>query len=296
MGTRKSTLLQTSLLTSPKVVSPSSLDNSSRGWNLKVVHVEVNSRLLTVFVGFVVLEGSETGAKGRGRGGKAKQSTKLRTMTKTKYTFLRAAKKTEAYQNYFNPDPKVEKIILGLSDLVCESNKYIDMFFYSKLLHIETKAKRTCPNHGRTRAFQRHVWSLLLLFSCSTASFYVIKVYQVPQTKIFLLSKSIPKLKMKVSHLLLMKTTKWRTPTRLRTNDVLETQVTRLVKQRRSRSLSVPLSILAIRSRSSCLCFGYCDLLPCYWKLANPAFFCCHCSSVSFGFSCCLGAIPHPCL
>jgi hypothetical protein len=50
---------------------------------------------------------------------KPKQKGKQRkTLQKAKYTFNSSSRHTEAYGNYFNPDPAVESRVLGLSDLV----------------------------------------------------------------------------------------------------------------------------------------------------------------------------------
>ena len=50
---------------------------------------------------------------------KAKQKGKQRkTLQKAKYIFNSLSKHTQAYKDYFNPDPAVENRVLGLSDLV----------------------------------------------------------------------------------------------------------------------------------------------------------------------------------
>lgn len=55
-----------------------------------------------------------------------KQPTR-RTTQKQKYVFNQGIVQEEIYQDYFNPDPEVEKRLLGLEELVCAvsvSSKY----------------------------------------------------------------------------------------------------------------------------------------------------------------------------
>lgn len=49
---------------------------------------------------------------------KTKAAQRRKVLQKPVYVFVQAIKGEEAYQDYFNPDPEVEKRLLGLSDLV----------------------------------------------------------------------------------------------------------------------------------------------------------------------------------
>ena len=64
-------------------------------------------------------------SKRKGRNGKANSKSKSglrrKTMQKPVYIFVQAIKTTDMYKDYFNPDPEVEKRLLGLSDLVWSS-------------------------------------------------------------------------------------------------------------------------------------------------------------------------------
>ncbi|KZT26606.1 hypothetical protein NEOLEDRAFT_1062776 [Neolentinus lepideus HHB14362 ss-1] len=75
--------------------------------------------------GFIEEVSSETDDVGlldaRGRAAKKKakgKQPKRKNLQKKSYRFVRASKRGTAYQDYFNPDPDVEKRILGLSELV----------------------------------------------------------------------------------------------------------------------------------------------------------------------------------
>ncbi|OJT02518.1 hypothetical protein TRAPUB_6935 [Trametes pubescens] len=48
---------------------------------------------------------------------KTKAAQRRKLLQKPVYVFVQAIKSEEAYQDYFNPDPEVEKRLLGLSDL-----------------------------------------------------------------------------------------------------------------------------------------------------------------------------------
>ena len=50
-----------------------------------------------------------------------KQPARRRTMQKQKYIFNQQILEEKAYQDYFDPDPEVEKRLLGLDELVCET-------------------------------------------------------------------------------------------------------------------------------------------------------------------------------
>ncbi len=68
------------------------------------------------------IETTSLSTKRRGRGGKANPKTKAsqrrKNLQKPKYVFVQAIKNDNAYNDYFNPDPEVEKRLLELSDLV----------------------------------------------------------------------------------------------------------------------------------------------------------------------------------
>nr|QHB50184.1 meiosis-specific protein hop1 [Sparassis latifolia] len=67
-----------------------------------------------------LMETSTRTAKGKQKGkagAKTRQSQRRKTMQKPKYVFVRATTKGQAYDDYFNPDPEVEKRLLGLSNL-----------------------------------------------------------------------------------------------------------------------------------------------------------------------------------
>lgn len=80
--------------------------------------------------------------RGRGRGGKTnpKPRTGLRrkNLQKAVYVFVQNIKNEDIYKDYFNPDPEVEKRLLGLSDLVW---RHASAFIYGSLnSHPETGA------------------------------------------------------------------------------------------------------------------------------------------------------------
>ena len=68
------------------------------------------------------METASVATKRKGRGGKANPKTRAsqrrKNLQKPVYVFVQAIKTENAYQDYFNPDPDVEKRLLGLSDLV----------------------------------------------------------------------------------------------------------------------------------------------------------------------------------
>ncbi|KAI0934776.1 hypothetical protein AcW1_006192 [Taiwanofungus camphoratus] len=65
-----------------------------------------------------LMETSVHATKGKGKAsGKARQSHRLRTLQKPKYVFVQASINSKAYQDYFDPEPEIEKKLLGLSDL-----------------------------------------------------------------------------------------------------------------------------------------------------------------------------------
>lgn len=78
--------------------------------------------------GFIVLENQEQDAlgimetntrasKSKKKGSRAKP-TRRKTMQKSRYVFVRESLKTQEYQDYFNPNPVVERRLLDLDDLV----------------------------------------------------------------------------------------------------------------------------------------------------------------------------------
>lgn len=68
------------------------------------------------------IRAEETGKQTRSRKGTRstrKQPARRRTAQKHKYIFNRGIIQDETYQDYFNPDPEVEKRLLELEELVC---------------------------------------------------------------------------------------------------------------------------------------------------------------------------------
>ncbi|KZT71267.1 HORMA-domain-containing protein [Daedalea quercina L-15889] len=64
------------------------------------------------------VKGGNTGKKGKGR------QPRRKTMRKPRYVFVSALTQGQAYRGYFDPDPEVEKKVLGLSDLVRDSKAF----------------------------------------------------------------------------------------------------------------------------------------------------------------------------
>ncbi|KZT09612.1 HORMA-domain-containing protein [Laetiporus sulphureus 93-53] len=59
-----------------------------------------------------------TKAKNKGKmAAKTRQSQRKKALQKPKYIFLQASTQSQAYKDYFDPDPEVEKRLLSLSDL-----------------------------------------------------------------------------------------------------------------------------------------------------------------------------------
>ncbi|KAI0333593.1 HORMA-domain-containing protein [Cubamyces sp. BRFM 1775] len=68
--------------------------------------------------GFMETKSLATKKKSKARGGvKGKVAQRRKNLQKAIYVFVQAIKNEEAYKDYFNPDPEVEKRLLGLSDL-----------------------------------------------------------------------------------------------------------------------------------------------------------------------------------
>ncbi|KAH9901464.1 HORMA domain-containing protein [Cubamyces lactineus] len=68
--------------------------------------------------GFMETKSLATKRKPKGKGGaKGKVAQRRKKLQKAIYVFVQAIKNEEAYKDYFNPDPEVEKRLLGLSDL-----------------------------------------------------------------------------------------------------------------------------------------------------------------------------------
>ncbi|KAI0373008.1 hypothetical protein BV20DRAFT_938979 [Pilatotrama ljubarskyi] len=68
--------------------------------------------------GFMETTSLATKRKTKKATSKVKASQRRRNMQKPVYVFVQAIKNDEVYKDYFNPDPEVEKRLLGLSDLV----------------------------------------------------------------------------------------------------------------------------------------------------------------------------------
>ena len=68
------------------------------------------------------METTSLSSKRKGKGGKAgaktKASQRRKNLQKPIYVFVQTIKNEDVYKDYFNPDPEVEKRLLGLSDLV----------------------------------------------------------------------------------------------------------------------------------------------------------------------------------
>ncbi|KAI0664727.1 HORMA domain-containing protein [Cubamyces menziesii] len=68
--------------------------------------------------GFMETKSLATKRKPKGKGGaKGKVAQRRKNLQKAVYVFVQAIKNEEVYKDYFNPDPEVEKRLLGLSDL-----------------------------------------------------------------------------------------------------------------------------------------------------------------------------------
>ncbi|RPD66479.1 hypothetical protein L227DRAFT_649196 [Lentinus tigrinus ALCF2SS1-6] len=67
------------------------------------------------------METTSLSSKRRGKGGRANAKTKAsqrrKNLQKPVYVFVQAIKNEDAYKDYFNPDPEIEKRLLALSDL-----------------------------------------------------------------------------------------------------------------------------------------------------------------------------------
>lgn len=68
------------------------------------------------------IETKTVSSKRKGRSGKPNPNPRTglrrRKLQKPVYVFVETIKDEEVYKDYFNPDPEVEKRLLGLSDLV----------------------------------------------------------------------------------------------------------------------------------------------------------------------------------
>ena len=77
--------------------------------------------------GFITLQAELPGfesSRGKGKNnGRAKakgRQPRRKTMQKPLYALVGASTLSQAYKDYFDPDPEVEKRVLGLSDLVSD--------------------------------------------------------------------------------------------------------------------------------------------------------------------------------
>ena len=91
---------------------------------------------MSVFcVGFIALQGEvldSGGARGKSKNnGRAKtkgRQPRRKTMQKPLYAFVGASTLSQAYKDYFDPGPEVEKKVLGLSDLVSDPSVVLAAF------------------------------------------------------------------------------------------------------------------------------------------------------------------------
>ena len=65
------------------------------------------------------METNTRASKSKNKKGSKSKQARRKTMQKSRYIFVREIKKTQEYKDYFNPNPEVEKRILGLDDLAC---------------------------------------------------------------------------------------------------------------------------------------------------------------------------------
>ena len=86
-------------------------------------------------IGFIALHGDvpdSESARGKGKNnGKAKTKSRQprrKTMQKPLYVFVGASTLSQAYKDYFDPGPEVEKKVLGLSDLVSDPSVVLAAF------------------------------------------------------------------------------------------------------------------------------------------------------------------------
>ncbi|OBZ65788.1 hypothetical protein A0H81_14343, partial [Grifola frondosa] len=102
-------------------------DTTVAGQLFKRLEIEVSAYRRSGFIALEIQETDDTGIlettttrshrRKTGKNSKARGSQRRKNIQKPKYVFVRASVNGKLYQDYFNPDPEVEKTLLGLSDL-----------------------------------------------------------------------------------------------------------------------------------------------------------------------------------
>jgi len=102
-------------------------------------------------LGLIETNTRTTNGKNKGKAAKTRQSQRRKTLQKPRYVFLQSAINKQAYKDYFNPDPEVEKKVLALSDLVSPRGVSPHLVVLMQQL-AETSAQVTqeegCPGGG----------------------------------------------------------------------------------------------------------------------------------------------------
>ncbi|KIP10850.1 hypothetical protein PHLGIDRAFT_64843 [Phlebiopsis gigantea 11061_1 CR5-6] len=83
------------------------------------VFKRLENKGITTAVHYLICETGKQTRSRKGTRSTRKQPARRRTAQKHKYIFNRGIIQDETYQDYFNPDPEVEKRLLGLEELVC---------------------------------------------------------------------------------------------------------------------------------------------------------------------------------
>ncbi|KAF7792377.1 hypothetical protein EIP86_003414 [Pleurotus ostreatoroseus] len=120
----------------------------------------------TKLIGFIALESKEQddlgimetntrASKSKNKKGSKSKQARRKTMQKSRYIFVREIKKTQEYKDYFNPNPEVEKRILGLDDLACyfKPTKKSNHNHASKARNTVTDSAEVVPE---TPSFSQH--------------------------------------------------------------------------------------------------------------------------------------------
>ena len=80
----------------------------------------------------------------RNKGRNKSKVAKRKAVQKSVFVFNRAARTSQAYENYFNPDPDIESCLLGVSDLVFPALYVVNSF--SPRIRIED-LRTSLPNN-----------------------------------------------------------------------------------------------------------------------------------------------------
>ncbi|TFY60425.1 hypothetical protein EVJ58_g5155 [Rhodofomes roseus] len=92
---------------------------------------------------------SKNNGKNKARG---RQTQRRKTMQKPRYVFVSASTRSQAYKDYFDPDPEVEKKVLGLSDLKPKRKSHSkrvggDIEMYKASMFMSTAVLTICRIH-----------------------------------------------------------------------------------------------------------------------------------------------------